>query len=429
VARSFRDRFRGRKWPVVVLIVVLVVGAMLLLAQDPRTLHVRSRYAVGAPEFPAYVATLVNAPLLRGGGFRMLVNGDEIYPAMLDAIDRAAQRIEFETYNFLEGEAASRFARALAAAARRGVEVRVIVDTVGASPPPDALRQELTDAGVRVMWFNPVGMWTVEATNNRTHRKLLIVDGITGFTGGAGVADHWLGNARNENEWRDTHFEITGPVVGALQACFYENWIEAGGDDAPPLEPAAPAPPAAGEDISLVIWSNPTVGVSNVKLLYLYSIDGARRTIDIQSPYVVLDSSVRLALAGARARGVRIRVLTDSEQTDAMSVKHASRHEYRELLEAGDRVFEYQPTMMHAKAMIVDGQWSIFGSANFDNRSLELNDEVTVATDDRALAEALTASFERDLSRAREWRADEWRRRPWHWKVREQFWGLFGEVF
>ena len=170
-------------------------------------------------------------------------------------------------------------------------------------------------------------MWTVEATNNRTHRKLLVVDGVVGFTGGVGVADHWLGNARNEKEWRDTHFEVTGPVVQALEACFYENWVEAGGNDSPPIGPAPSSAPSPGEDISIVVWSNPTIGVSNVKLLYLYSIDAARQTIDIQSPYFVLDSSVRLALTRARARGVRIRVLTDGEHTDTKSVKHASRND------------------------------------------------------------------------------------------------------
>ena len=426
---TIRRRLRGRKWPVVVLVSAVVVGAALLLAQDPRTIHVRSAYAVGEPEFPGYLASLVNAPLLRGSSYKVLTNGDQIYSAMLAAIDGAKVRVEFETYNFLDGQIASRFATALSAAARRGVIVRVIVDTVGASPPPSALNDALEEAGVQIVRFNPVGMWTVEATNNRTHRKLLVVDGTVGFTGGVGVADHWLGDARNENEWRDTQFQVTGPVVQALEACFYENWVEAGGRDAPPIGPAPAAAQVPGEDISIVVWSNPTIGVSNVKLLYLYSIAAARQTIDIQSPYFVLDGSVRTALSRARDRGVRIRVLTDGPITDTMSVKHASRNEYAELLAAGDRIFEYQPTMMHAKAMVVDRRWSIIGSANFDNRSLELNDEITIAADDPDLATTLSAAFDADLIRSREWRTDEWSKRPWHWKLRQQFWGLFGEVF
>ncbi len=423
-------RLRRRKWPYAVLISLLVVAALLLLAQDPRTLHVRSAYAVDHPEFPPYVATLVNAPMVRGGRITALQNGDEIYPAMIGAIDRAATSVNFETYNYLDGRAADRFSQALVNAARRGVKVRVILDTVGATPPPASLREDFKAAGAKVSFFNPVGMWTVEATNNRTHRKLLIVDGQIGFTGGAGVADHWLGNARNEQEWRDTHFQVTGPLVRALEACFYENWVEAGGTDVPELpDSSAPHATADSGETAMVVWSNPTIGVSNIKLLYLYSIDAARQTIDIQSPYFVLDSSVRETLARARERGVRIRVLTDGDKTDARSVKHASRNEYAALLEAGDRVFEYQPTMMHSKVMVIDGRWSIVGSANFDNRSLELNDEITIAVDDAALAARLTDAFNADLARSKAWTTEEWDRRPWHWKIRERTWGLFGEVF
>ncbi len=424
---SWRRRLRGKKWPIIVLVVVATVAALLLLAQDPRTIHVRSGRAIGEAGFTEYLAGLINAPIVHGGRVVPLVNGDQIYPAMLAAIDGATRRIEFETYNFIRGEAADRFSAALTRAARRGVDVRVILDTVGAPSPPDSLREDFKTAGVKLAWFNPINMWTVEAKNNRTHRKLLVVDGAVGFTGGAGVADHWLGNARTPEEWRDTHFEIRGPSVRALEACFYENWVEAGGNDVPELAPEL-ADDGSGQT-TIVIWSNPTVGVTNLKLLYLYSIDAARQTLDIQSPYFVLDSSVRLAIDRARGRGVRIRVLTDGDETDARSVKHASRAEYARMLEAGDRIFEYQPTMMHAKAMIVDRRWSIIGSANFDNRSLELNDEITLAIDDTGLAATLTAAFDADLTRSKAWGADDWRRRPWHWKVRERFWGIFGEVF
>jgi cardiolipin synthase len=372
---------------------------------------------------------MVNAPLTSGNRYRALRNGDEIYPAMIAAIDRAVHRVGFETYNFLEGQAADRFVEALTRAARRGVTVRVIIDTVGTVARPDiGLGSRLADAGVRLVWFNPVGPWTIEATNNRTHRKLLVVDGEIAFTGGAGVADHWLGNARNEDEWRDTHFEATGPAVRVLEACFFENWIEAGGTDAPELSMAnVTGPPTS--DSSLVLWSNPTVGVSNIKLLYMTLIDAADRSIDIQSPYFVLDASVRLALNRARDRGVRLRVLTDGEVTDAKSVKHASRNEYEALLERGVEVFEYTPTMMHTKVMIVDEEWTVVGSANFDNRSLELNDEVLIAVDDRDLATDLARQFAEDLTRSRQWTLEDWRNRPWHWKVRQKAWGLFGEVF
>jgi cardiolipin synthase len=426
---TWRDRLRRRRSPYVVLAILAVVGGLLFLAEDARTIQVRSAYAADHPEFAAYLAALVNAPVVRGGRITALTNGDEIYPAMVAAIDRATRSVSFETYNYLDGRAADRIGAALVSAARRGVKVRVILDTVGASPPPQTLSDDFEAAGAKIVWFHPVSMWTIEATNNRTHRKLLIVDGEIGFTGGAGVADHWLGNARNEDEWRDTHFQITGPLVRSLEACFYENWIEAGGTDAPEL-PAPGVGPGSGSSVTaFAVWSNPTVGVSNIKLLYLYAIDAARRTIDIQSPYFVLDESVRETLRRATERGVRIRVLTDGDHTDAKSVKHASRNEYAPLLEAGHHVFEYQPTMMHAKAIMIDGRWSIIGSANFDNRSLELNDEITIAVDDASLAETLTRAFDRDLRRSTAWTPATWRDRPWHWKVRERFWGLFGEVF
>jgi cardiolipin synthase len=419
--------WKGRKWPVVIGICVAVFGTLLYIAQDPQTLRIESRLRSDDPAFPDYVATLVNGPITRGDAYELLQNGDEIYPSMLAAIRGAKRRVALETYNFNEGDIGSVFADALVEAAGRGVLVRVILDSFGASAPPADLGKRLSDAGARVVWFNPLRPWTVEATNYRTHRKLLIVDGQVAFTGGVGVADQWLGHAQDEHHWRDTQFRITGPAVRLFEACFFENWVEGGGQDSPELD--LDDPPPAGAARSIVIWSNPTGGVSNVKLLYLYSIAGAHRSIDIQSPYFIPDASVRAAFLNARRRGVRIRILTDGDITDARPVKHASRDTYQELLDAGIEVYEYMPTMMHAKAMVVDGVWSVFGSGNFDNRSLELNDEITVAVADPDLGRRVTLAFEADKTRSHAWRAADWRQRPWHWKIRERFWGLFGEVF
>jgi cardiolipin synthase len=417
----------GRKWPIITLIVVFVVAAALFLAQDAQTIRIRSARAATDPVFPDYVATLVGAPITHGDAYRVLQNGDEIYPAMLAAIDAARHRVAFESFNFISGEAADRFIDALGAAARRGVDVRIVLDAIGTVPPPPRVEERLREAGVELAWFNKFGFWTFENSNYRTHRKLLIVDGQVAFTGGAGVADHWLGQAQDEHHWRDTHFQITGPVVRLLEASFYENWVESGGADPPELDLHEPGRATGAR--SIVIWSNATGGVSNVKLLYLYSIAAARSSVDIQSPYFILDSSVRWALDDARSRGVRIRILTDGDVTDAKSVKHASRREYQALLDAGVEIFEYQPTMMHVKTMVIDGMWTVFGSANFDNRSLELNDEITVAVADRELAAALSTAFARDLAQSRQITSEEWRKRPWHRKIRERFWGFFGEVF
>jgi cardiolipin synthase len=412
---------------VVVVICLSVVGIVLFLAQDPQTLRISSRLPVHDPAFPDYIASLVNGPITRGDAYEVLQNGDEIYPRMLDAIRGATRRVALETYNYSDGAAGRQFMDALVAAAERGVVVRVVLDSFGASSPPADARERLTRAGVRLAWFNPLRPWTIESTNSRTHRKLLIVDGDVAFTGGVGIADHWLGHAQDKDHWRDTQFRITGPAVRLFEACFFENWVEAGGEDAPELDLADRAGPGAGR--SLVIWSNPIGGASNVKLLYLYSIVAARHSVDIQSPYLIPDASARAAIKEARRRGVRVRILTDSDVTDAMSVKHASRDLYQTLLDEGVEIHEYTPTMMHAKTVIVDGVWSLFGSANFDNRSLELNDEITIAVADADLGRRLTAVFDADLKRAKHWRLEDWRKRPWHWKARERFWGLFGEVF
>ena len=403
-----------------------IVAALLLIAQDQETIRVRSPLRASDPRFAAYVASLVGVPVTQGDAYQVLQNGDAIFPSMLDAINKAKQRISFESFIYSDGEIARLFTAALAAAARRGVQVRIVLDSIGSMDLPRATVKELTDAGVQVVWFNPLASWSLEEVNYRTHRKVLVVDGAVAFTGGVGVADHWRGNARNEDEWRDTQFCVTGPAVRAVEAAFYENWLESGGRQAPALDPPLPARGAGAR--SLVVWSNPTSGISNVKLLYLLSLAGARQSLDIQSPYFVLDSSTLDALTVARQRGVRVRILTEGDKTDTKSVKAASRAAYKDLLDAAYEIYEYQPTMMHVKAVIVDRRWSLVGSANFDNRSFELNDEITIAVDDSALASELTKAFEHDLTRSTRLTAAEWRKRPLLNRAFETFWGWFGEV-
>jgi cardiolipin synthase len=419
-------RARGRRWPWVVLGCIAVVGGLLLIAQDQETLRVRSPLAASDPRFSEYVASLLGAPISEGDAYEVLENGDQIFPAMLGAIRQARRRISFESFIYSDGVIAQAFTEALASAGRRGVSVRLVFDSFGSLNLSKSTIDQLRSAGVEIVWFNPLASWTIEEVNYRTHRKVLVVDGTVAFTGGVGVADHWRGNARTENEWRDTQFQLTGPVVRSIEAAFYENWLESGGREAPVLD--APLPPRAQGARSIVVWSNPTAGVSNVKLLYLLSIAGARHSIDIQSPYVVLDSSTRDALDAAVRRRVRVRILTEGDKTDTRSVKAASRAAYQDLLDSGYEIHEYQPTMMHVKTVIVDRQWALVGSANFDNRSFELNDELTVAVGDAGLSQTLTAAFERDLTRAHRLTAAEWRQRPMLERAFEAFWGLFNEV-
>jgi cardiolipin synthase len=224
-------------------------------------------------------------------------------------------------------------------------------------------------------WYN------LEEVNYRTHRKNLVVDGEIGFVGGAGVADHWLGHAQDKDHWRDTQIRMRGPIVRLLEGAFYENFFETAGVVAPELDDLRKEEDDTGS--ALVLRSSPTGGSSDLKRLYLLGIASARRTVDIESPYFVTDESTEWSLQDAVSRGVKIRILVEGDKTDAMPVKYASREAYDRLLSMGIEIYEYQPTMMHAKVIVVDGEWSMFGSANFDNRSLELNDELNVAVTDR----------------------------------------------
>ncbi len=417
---------KRRKWPWRVAIGVAILAALLLIAQDQDTLRVESPVDAADPRFADYVASLVGAAVEPGDAYTVLRNGDA-FPPMLEAIQQAKSRIVFETYVFKEDGIGEQFIQALEQAAQRGVTVRIIVDPIG-SVLRRASEQRLTNAGVGLSWFNPLRFWTLEETNYRTHRKVMVVDGAVAFTGGMGIADQWLGQAQDADHWRDTQFKITGPAVRALEASFYENWIESGGRSAPAL--GAEMPPRATGARSVVLWSNPTAGASNVKLLYLLAMGAARKAIDIQSPYITLDESTRWSIAEARKRGVRVRMLSEGEITDAMPVKHASRFGYQQLLDQGVEIYEYQPTMMHTKAVMIDGAFSIIGSANFGNRSFELNDELTVAVFDPELAQALIGDFEKDMQASIRLDAATWPgQRSILGKAQERFWSFFSEIF
>ena len=418
---------RARRALAILAVVVLIVALGLAIAQDQETLKVRS--SIGAEDARAaeYLAALVCAPLSTGNTYDVLTNGDQILPAMLDAIRGAQQRISFETYVYEKGQVADQFTNALEEAARRGVQVLLVVDLIGAAGMEDSHVERLRRAGGQVLTLNQPSWYEIEEVNYRTHRKILVVDGKVGFTGGAGVADYWLGNAQDTNHWRDTQIRIRGPIVRLLEAAFYENFIEAGATMAPVLEDVSETFPTSGT--SMLLRSGPTGGSNDLKRLYLFAIAAARRSIDIASPYMVIDESTQWSLQDAVQRGVKIRILAESGVTDAMPVKYASREAYEWFLSLGIDVYEYLPTMMHTKVMLIDGVWSIFGSANFDNRSLELNDEVNIAVMDRNLASRLLKDFEADLRVSQRLELETWRNRPRLEKGRELFWSYFGEVF
>jgi len=418
---------RVRGVALVVVVVATVAAILLLVAQDQVTLKLRSDAAAGEPRHAGYFSGLLGVPLTHGNRFTVHTNGDQLYPAMLAAIRSATRRISFETYIYEAGQMADAFTRAFEEAARRGVRVSLVIDAVGGSGIEEAQVKQLEAAGCRIVRFNPPRWYSLEEVNYRTHRKILVVDGAIAFTGGAGIADHWMGNAQTEEHWRDTMIEIVGPAARPIEAGFYENFSEAAAEVVPELDDNRPATGAEGE--TFVVRSSPSGGANDMKRLYLMALAGARHSVDITTPYFVPDESSLWSMEDAVRRGVTIRLLVEGEITDAMPVKHASRRFYDRLLELGIDIYEYQPTMMHAKTLVVDGAWSMFGSANFDNRSLELNDELNVAVADRGLAARLLADFENDVRVSRQLTLESWRARPLSLKVREQFWAIFGEIF
>jgi cardiolipin synthase len=303
----------------------------------------------------------------------------------------------------------------------------LVLDSVGSQNMAKEDIQRLEDAGARIGWVNPVVSFQIEEINYRTHRKALVIDGEKAFVGGMGIADQWAHDEKDFPMWRDTQVEIHGPAVAGVEAAFNQNWIVTGGVVDPEVEPDLA--PAVGPTRSIVVWSAPQAGANELKLLYLLAIGAARQSIDIESPYLITDESSEWSLQEARKRGVHVRLLVEGDKTDAKSVKYASRGTYEKLLEQGIEIAEYQPTMLHTKAMVIDGILSVFGSANFDNRSLELNDELNVAVFDRALAARLLKDFEQDLTRSKRLDLDSWRTRPLDERARDWIWSYFGEVF
>jgi cardiolipin synthase A/B len=377
------------------------------------------RHAVTHPQFRREMGTLLGPPILAGNRVANLENGAEIFPAMLDAIRQAKRTINFETYIYWSGEIGREFVAALAERARAGVEVQVLMDWVGSQKMDRALLAELKAAGVAVERYHPLEWYHLARMNNRTHRKLLIVDGRIGFTGGVGIADNWDGNADSPDHWRDSHYRIEGPAVAQMQAAFLDNWIKTTGAV---LQGAGyfPELERAGGADAQVFTASPSGGGDSMLLMYLLAITGAESSIDLSAAYFVPDELTRAALVAALRRGVRLRVIVPGTRIDAEVVRKASRADWGELLEAGAEIHEYQPTMFHCKTLIVDRQLVSVGSTNFDNRSFRLNDEANLNVYDPDFAGRVTRVFEQDLERSRRITLDAWKNRPWHEKLVEK---------
>ncbi|WP_348632227.1 phospholipase D-like domain-containing protein [Mesorhizobium sp. M1A.F.Ca.ET.072.01.1.1] len=354
--------------------------------------------------------------MFEANAVQTLVNGDEIFPAMLQAIRSARKTINMETYIYWSGSVGYEFATSLAAKAREGVEVRVLVDWLGSLPFDEKLIQIMTSAGVRFERYRPIHWYTLDRVNNRTHRKLLIVDGRVAFTGGVGIADNWLGDARNPNEWRDTHYQIEGPAVPGFQAAFAENWLETVGETLQGENFYLP-PEAAGALRAQLILSSQPNGSENMELMMLAAIAAAKDHLRIGMAYFVPDDIALQQILDARKRGVAVDVIVPNSLTDVPIVRKASRYFWGKLLEAGVRIYEFQPTMYHPKLLIVDDVWASFGSTNLDQRSLRLNDEATLNVYGKEFARTQIDLFNEDLKRSRQISLAEWRSRP----MREKF--------
>jgi cardiolipin synthase len=390
----------------------------------PMRYHMKHQFGVHDIAFLQTMHALTGAPMSTGNRVEVLKNGVQIFPSMLAAIRGAKKTINLEFYIYWDGEIGRIFAETLAERSRAGVAVKVILDAVGSATMSQSLIDFMERNGVDVEWYHPLRWYTLSRVNHRTHRKLLIVDGSIGFSGGVGIADDWLGDADAKHHWRDTVVRVEGPVVTQMQFAFMDNWVKSRGELLTGLD-YFPAVPAQGEHVAQVIKSSPSEGSSSVKLMYLVSIVSAEKSIWISNAYFVPDRDTLRALEGAVRRGVDVRVIVPGELADVPIVRQASRLHYDILLRRGIRIFEYQPTMMHAKTMVVDGVWTTIGSSNFDDRSFRLNDEVNVNIYDAGIAAQMEAMFEQDLARSEEIRLRPWMRRPRFSRVKEAIAGVF----
>ncbi|ATE71121.1 phospholipase D-like domain-containing protein [Lysobacter capsici] len=381
---------------------------------------VQHRFDVTDPQFRREMGVMLGPPVLTGNRVRHLRNGEEIFPAMIAAIAAARRSIAFETYIYWSGEVGQRFSDALSERARAGVQVHVTLDWVGSSKMDARLIDGMKQAGVQVERYRPLRWYNLDRINHRTHRKLLVIDGATAFTGGVGIADQWQGHAQDPKHWRDSHFLIEGPAAAQMQAAFGDNWVKMTGRvlHGPSYYPALSR---HGDMDAQVFLSSPSGGSESMHLMYLMSIAAASRSIDLAAAYFVPDELTQRALLEARERGVRVRILVPGEHIDSDAVRLASKAQWGPLLRRGVELYEYRPTMMHVKLLIVDRHLVSVGSTNFDSRSFQLNDEASLNVYESGFADEMTRVFEDDLSQAKPYTYQAWTNRPWTEKAMERF--------
>jgi cardiolipin synthase A/B len=397
---------------------VFVCGLALVSGcAAPAATYDLPRITLGEPSFYPTVEANTRAPIRSGNRVEILQNGDEFFPAMFAAIAGARSTITLVQYVFEKPGIADRFSDALAERCRAGVGVSVLLDAAGAFFVPSEYVARMRGSGCHVAFFRPLRKWQITRLNHRTHRRILVIDGRVAFTGGFGISEQWAGNGRQPGHWRDTVVRIEGPVVRDLQAAFAQDWREATGIvlGGPAYFPVL----ERADSVAAEIVSSSALGGSfEAYTLFLLAIDAARRSIDITNPYFVPDRTMSTTLLAAVRRGVRVRILVPAV-SDHPWVREASRREFGPFLKGGVEIFEYLPGLLHAKTVVIDGEWTTIGSTNFDNRSFALNEEVNATIYDRGIARRLERDFAEDLRYARQVSYEAWRHRGVMTRARE----------
>lgn len=376
------------------------------------------RFTIADRQFRREMSVMLGPTITHGNRVTALQNGAEIFPAMLAAIRSAQHSITFETFIYWSGSIGQELSEALSERARAGVPVRVTIDWAGSAKLDEALVDEMTEAGVEVKRYRPLRWYNLRRLNNRTHRKLLIVDGRMAFTGGVGIADQWSGEGNDPDHWRDSHFRVEGPAVAHFQAAFNDNWMKMTGEVLSG-EAYFPALDTVGTVQAQLFIASPAGGSESMHLMYLMAVASAAHTIDIAAAYFVPDELLIEALIEARKRGVRVRVLLPGPHLDSEAVKVASKRTWGPLLSEGVEIHVYQPTMLHTKLLIVDIELVSVGSTNFDYRSFRLNDEASLNVYDIAFAMQMTSVFEADFRDATPYTFAMWKARPIRQRIAE----------
>ena len=387
-----------------------MVSYLIAPAALPPRFGLDHEFSIESNEFLDTIAGASGVPFVEGNAVELLNNGDAFYPRMLEAIEAARASITIEAYIYWAGEVGLLFACALAERAKTGVKVKILLDAIGSASIGSQILETLDRGGCQVAWYNPIHWYTLGRFNNRTHRKSLIIDGRIAFTGGAGIADHWLGNAEGPGQWRDMQIRLEGPAVTPLQTGFAYNWQQSTGELLTGSMYYPSVTPRGGLAVQ-TLMSSPEMGASSVRTMYYLSIVCARKSIYIANPYFIPDSVAIETLIEAKARGVDVRIMVSGIRNDNWLARQNSVRLFRRLLDAGIEILEFNRTMLHHKTMVVDGVWGTVGTTNFDNRSFAHNEESNVCFFDRDLAGQLHGIFLDDVGACARVQRDAWARR------------------